>query len=299
LARDNIFSGCKFGKRGLEALAKALESNKTLQHLGLSGNNVGDAGAQAVAKALKSNETLQRLGLGENDIGDVGAQALAKALNSNASLQRLDLWSNEIRDEGAQAIAIALESNETLQRLDLSQNEIGDGGVQAIAKALQSNATLEHLDLSHNEIGDGGVQAIAKALQKNATLHTLELDYNYHISDAELQPIELLIKRNERLKDICNSRYLLQRTKEVAIAMCSVYVPIYVLLEIVEWELALQMADAELDCVKKRFLSMESHRQRCESLDRKKRVQTIYSVCKHHADFFIFSTAKKGMRIKH
>jgi len=77
---------------------------------------------------------------------------------------------------------------------------------------------------------------------------------------------------------------MLKRTMIVAIAMRSARVPIYVLLDIVEWELAMQMIDVELECVEQRFLSMESHRQRCELQDRKKRVKLIELIYKHHAD---------------
>ena len=64
--------------------------------------------------------------------------------------------------------------------------------------------------------------------------------------------------------------------------MYPIHLPIYVLLEIVEWEFALQMAEIELDCVKKRYLPMDCHRKRLEQLHRKERVQTIESIYNHN-----------------
>ena len=68
-----------------EALAK-LRANSVTK-LNLSLGHIPEEGATALAKALETNASLQKLYLGSNQIGDGGATALAKALETNASLK--------------------------------------------------------------------------------------------------------------------------------------------------------------------------------------------------------------------
>lgn len=285
LQRLDLSYNYSVGNAGAKALAKSLDNNATLKLLDLHQTGIGVEGAQALGISLESNATLQCLILSCNAIEDEGAQAFAKALERNTALQHIELYHNEICDKGAQALAKALERNTILQRIYLNQNHIGDEGAQAMGGMLRKNATLRHVRLEWNQIGDLGEQAIRRGLQRNATVQHLGLWSSNQIGN----PIETLIRRNKRLQEICGNRNLLERTISVAIAMCSIEMPIYVLLEIVEWESAMQMADAELDYVEKRFLSMESHRQRCELADRKKRAQTIQSIYKHHKDVCRFA----------
>ncbi len=72
---------------GAIALAKLLDSNRTLTHLNLRWNWVLDQGAVALACALQSNRTLTHLNLETALIFDFGAIALARALLSNYTLE--------------------------------------------------------------------------------------------------------------------------------------------------------------------------------------------------------------------
>uniref|UniRef100_A0A6U6NZ99 Uncharacterized protein n=1 Tax=Zooxanthella nutricula TaxID=1333877 RepID=A0A6U6NZ99_9DINO len=151
------------GEAGATALARALETNRTLSRLDLRGSHSGDAGAITLARALEENRTLTELDLTGNDIGDAGALAIARALEANSTLTRLSLWGgNHIGDAGAAAIARALEANGTLTRLSLCGNRIGDVGAAALARALEANRTLKGLDLGENDIGDASTSPLSK-----------------------------------------------------------------------------------------------------------------------------------------
>lgn len=252
-----IFADCVFGDKGIQALIAALASNSTLRRFAILGRD-GDAHAPTKGWQLR----------------DGNARALAKVLETDSKLLRLDLWNNRIGYREAQVLAEALKRNETLQRVGLGRNQIGDMGAQALAKALESNATLQHLDVSWNQIGNEGGKALAKVLESNTTLLYLAIDFN-SIGDAADKSIKFLTKRNESLEKLCDGRNLLERTKDVSIALHSAQMPIYVLLEIVEMELALQMATIELDCVGKRFITIEQHRRRCETLQRGRRLEIL------------------------
>jgi len=52
-------------------------------------NNIGSQSAAAIAKALETNTTLQLLSLGSNDIGRESAVAIAKAPVTNTTLQEM------------------------------------------------------------------------------------------------------------------------------------------------------------------------------------------------------------------
>jgi Ran GTPase-activating protein (RanGAP) involved in mRNA processing and transport len=157
-------------------IAKALRTNSTLHTLLLEYNydfgddnhKIGNIGAVALAKALESNTTIQRLGLDRNNIGDEGARALAEALKNSSALQML--WKsvsnlnspkrtsmgvhmdNVIADPRFLADAWKQAKTFSSLRLGLRGNKIGNDGATALAEALKGDSRLQRLDLSDNNI---------------------------------------------------------------------------------------------------------------------------------------------------
>ncbi|MDD9139955.1 MAG: hypothetical protein NQ127_03450 [Candidatus Cardinium sp.] len=160
------------------AIAKALEKNNTIETISLCCDKIMTIDAKAIAKALEKNETITTISLCCNYIFDEGAAAIAKALEINKTIRTIDLSNNYIRAVAFKAIAKALEKNETITTISLCCNYIFDEGAAAIAKALEINKTIRTIDLSHNYIGAVGFKAIAKALEKNETITTIDLEYN-------------------------------------------------------------------------------------------------------------------------
>ena len=85
---------------GAEFISDALRLNNhncMLNKLYLGYNGIGDSGATALAKALESNSSIQVLGLAENDITNTGARALLSALAVNVSMKEISgLYHNRI-----------------------------------------------------------------------------------------------------------------------------------------------------------------------------------------------------------
>lgn len=107
------------GDAGVEALARSLEDNSTLQILHLSGNAVTANGLRFLSKALEVNTTLVSLYLSGNSGSTAGARALAKSLHTNVSLQVLCLNGNNVQEQGALCIGEMLKINRALTHLNL------------------------------------------------------------------------------------------------------------------------------------------------------------------------------------
>jgi len=168
------------GDEGATALV-----NTKLTELYLYNNHISLEGAIALAEALEENKFLRTLNIsGNNQMGfslNVGIKAFAKALTKNTTLTELNLSDNEINDEGGKALAEALKTNKTLTTLIILKNFISNEGAIAFAEALKMNTTLIKIDLGENSIGVEGVKALEDALKINKTLTTLILYDNYQI----------------------------------------------------------------------------------------------------------------------
>ena len=202
------------GEEGTKAICEALEQNKTLKELDISGDRFekstigGTAGAKHVAKMLGVNGALtgidlsgnQLCGIWTDDDGDQngtytaeGITAIADALRVNGGLTSLNLSSNQLcgldhrgrgtyTAEGITAIADALRVNGALTELSLAQNKLEEEGTKAICEALEQNTTLKELDISGGYEGDiggsAGAKHVAKMLGVNGALTSLDLSNN-------------------------------------------------------------------------------------------------------------------------
>ena len=84
---------------GAEQIATAIASNpkSVIERLYLGWNGIADDGASALAKMMETNSTLQVLGLAENDISNTGARAILSALAVNTSVREISgLYHNQI-----------------------------------------------------------------------------------------------------------------------------------------------------------------------------------------------------------
>ena len=182
------------------SLTPALQENRTLTHLNLSGASIGIPGAKALGNVLQSNCTLTHLSLPWNKIGHIGAEALAKGLQSSDVLVHLNIRSNWIGDQGAVALSQALKSNQTLTYLNVAEFSyllfpesgfdhldgiIGDSGITAIAHSLRSNCSLTYLDLRGNNLSDSGFTVLGESLQSNCTLTHLYVGNCFYMSGTD------------------------------------------------------------------------------------------------------------------
>jgi Ran GTPase-activating protein (RanGAP) involved in mRNA processing and transport len=192
-----------------------------LTKISLAKNELGEEGTKAICEALEQNKTLKELDISGNRHGNIGGSAgakhVAKMLGVNGGLTSLDLSNNALcgvtfmggtyTAEGITAIAHALRVNGALKSIDLSGNQLcgiwtegyGDQqgtytaeGITAIADALRVNGGLTSIDLSNNQLCGvwtdyrgqhgtytaEGITAIADALRVNGALTSVKLRGN-------------------------------------------------------------------------------------------------------------------------
>jgi NLR family CARD domain-containing protein 3 len=188
-------------EEGIKAICEALEQNKTLKELDISGakyksNIGGSAGAKHVAKMLGVNGGLTSLDLSVNQLCGVGTDyrgqhgtytaegitAIADAMRVNGALTSVNLSGNQLGDKGWGAIFAAICGNKDskIMSLDASYEKIGPAGGKLIAEALRTSVTgaLTKLSLAQNQLEEEGTKAICEALEQNTTLKELDISGN-------------------------------------------------------------------------------------------------------------------------
>ena len=73
-----------------------------------AGNEIEDRGVQLIAESLNSNYTLETLGLSNNNVTEMGAAQIQNTLDGNLSLRELNLAWNLLRCGGAMGIHSSL-----------------------------------------------------------------------------------------------------------------------------------------------------------------------------------------------
>jgi Ran GTPase-activating protein (RanGAP) involved in mRNA processing and transport len=192
----------KLGEEGTRAICEALEQNKTLKQLDISGgyqsgsNIGGSAGAKHVAKMLGVNGGLTVAKLLGNQLDAESAKMLAEVAKqkgiSLCGIRRdqttADFSGRALKPPDAILLASDLSQavvTGALTSLDLSNNALcgvtyrGDThtaeGITAIADALRVNGALTSVDLSENHLTNHGtdvtgIKELAAALGVNGTL---------------------------------------------------------------------------------------------------------------------------------
>ena len=188
-------SGKNLGVASAVVIASLISVNGGLTKISLAKNELGKEGTKAICEALEQNKTLKELDIsgdsyGRSNIGGTaGAKHVAKMLGVNGALTKLWLADNNLQEEGIFAICEALEQNTTLKELNISggrpgNNIGGSAGAKHVAKMVGVNGGLTSIDLSGNQLCGiwedwrgqqgtytaEGITAIADALRVNGAL---------------------------------------------------------------------------------------------------------------------------------
>ncbi|CCW63726.1 unnamed protein product [Phytomonas sp. EM1] len=195
---------------GIDELANALASNRSVIQLNLSGNPLGGSCGDAFASILKQNCCLSTLDLHSIDLNLNALIPICHSLSQNTGLSTLRLGRPLISNPedinyAAHYIGLGLRENVTLRELDLSYfnmydrhfesllpslslcgiirlslkgNKFSPGAGPLLAELLNARDNFDTLDISANRLGDVGAAALAHAVGQHTSLHALFLGNN-------------------------------------------------------------------------------------------------------------------------
>lgn len=185
---------------GARKLADALEKNKTLVSIDLSGNegmshkiesgtdSSADTGINVLFKALQTNRSLKTLKLSNGSCYNMkqqDAQLLATVLkDNNCSITELDLSSNQLSSHTS-CIFECLKENVSLTKLTIANNFYGREGAEALCSILDDNSTLVEVDLRNNNfMGNEVGEHLSSSLLNNQTITEFDLRDNHLKKDV-------------------------------------------------------------------------------------------------------------------
>ena len=187
---------------GITAIADAMRVNGALTKMSLADNTLGEEGTKAICEALEQNKTLKQLDIsgtppgcgGIIGGGSAGAKHVAKMLGINGTLTALDLSFIYLEDEGVSTVCEAIQNNKEtkLASLNFTDNFIGPVGANAVAAMVAVTGGLTSINLSNNQLCGvwtdfqgqhgtytaEGITAIADAMRVNGGLTSIDLSEN-------------------------------------------------------------------------------------------------------------------------
>eukprot|EP00051_Salpingoeca_urceolata_P002475 m.50584 g.50584 ORF g.50584 m.50584 type:complete len:227 (-) comp12162_c0_seq2:206-886(-) len=181
---------------------------------------VSDDDIIPLARALETNTSLQGLLLNCNKITDRGLQTLCQGLGANRSLVHLGLEGNAITTEGMHALCEVIKHHPSLRQLNLSVNRLGDEGIGLLCEALEVNRNITELGLRLVGMTDKGLKQLCATLVDYPQMHQLDVQSNHQLTEDCAFPLaELLVAHKKTsgtmLASDFNKDRLMQFVKEL------------------------------------------------------------------------------------
>ncbi|XP_050950570.1 NACHT, LRR and PYD domains-containing protein 3-like isoform X4 [Labeo rohita] len=119
ISKRAVLNDCNLTDKSCSSLAKALESDNSLEEMNMNNNNLQDSGVKLLCSGLKSVKCkLEILSLSKCNLTEGSCSDLASILSSDFSnLKYLDLSNNNLQDSGVMLISDGLKKNCKLQKL--------------------------------------------------------------------------------------------------------------------------------------------------------------------------------------
>jgi len=177
----------RLNKDLIKPFLKALQSNTTLKHIDLSGNEINDENISSFATILQSNNSLETVFLNRNKFSIIGMEKLVDALKINKSIKKLVLSGNKniLNENNAKKLVESLKINKTLKELDLTGCQISSEIMFYISEILKTNHSLTKLIISLNK-DLSEIEHLPNALQNNSTLKVLEMGFLQFSKQSEM-----------------------------------------------------------------------------------------------------------------
>lgn len=215
--------GCDVDHFGVEAIARGLEVNCTLETLHLTSEDVTVRGMNAFCDTLRKNNTLKRavfdrvhgseqeratlsfrlakvkaysrvqMNWLEPDFAQLSAVV---ALNSESPTELHLCHANDVKEESLVAILENVATNERIRFLKVALDASDRRAADALCTALSSNRSVRVLEIEIYDTSDGGLLGrISRALVTNSMLSELKMDASM-ISMSSIKGIAFLLSRS-------------------------------------------------------------------------------------------------------
>ncbi|KAL1467762.1 hypothetical protein MTO96_025953 [Rhipicephalus appendiculatus] len=178
------FDDNPLNKGNIETLAVVVRSLRNLKKLTLDFSIYEVAPFGAIAKALESNASLEELSLKGCRI-QVGL--LFEALHTNTTLRLLDLKYCTMNVNEVMHFATALSINKGLRTVLLQECRLADEGSVVLANAIANNDTLEKLDLSGKWWSAQAVMVFCRSLKNDRSPEERRPWTNQFITPGEIR----------------------------------------------------------------------------------------------------------------
>ncbi|XP_047021195.1 leucine-rich repeat-containing protein 74A-like [Helicoverpa zea] len=170
--------------QGVRAMAKALQYNKNVCTLNLTGNFLNDDACYHLGRMLATNNTLTELILDGCRIGASGILRLGDNFRLNRTLEHLSLANNELGEAGGLHFAQQVFEGATVKRVNLKKNQLGRQTALALAEVWEWKNRFTCLDLSWNNFFH--VPSMVKMLDQLALSEWLvELNLSFNSLEGE------------------------------------------------------------------------------------------------------------------
>ena len=145
---SELWLGCNpIGDKGLRNIFNGLKQNNTLKILDISYCSMTNAIVSSLTEAMNINKTLKRLDISGNPIiCDKGLRLIFDSLKLNNTLKVLNVSFCGMTDAGVPSLAEAMDINTTLKRLDIFGNDaITVNGLTCLVEVLSTSSKLMRL----------------------------------------------------------------------------------------------------------------------------------------------------------
>lgn len=197
----------------IDALANALQSNKTLIGLRLNGWSTSqDVSMKQFAEMLKSNVTLLTLDMSYSYWGQYALKDISEAIAATNTLKKLNL--RRLMSSNWPTLIDALIKNKSLTSVDLSESVelrtstalyIENVTIELIKKLIENNTTLRELKFQAKNLSENEIVDLLPSLKHNDSLTSVDILAPKQARYLPNQPVLKLT--SELVADVFSTNY--------------------------------------------------------------------------------------------
>jgi hypothetical protein len=190
-------------RRGVKEFLNGLEKNSSITHLDLSDTYVGYIG-QDLGNMFKNNSTIEDINLTDTRINDKEALKMFNGLVENSTIKSINLAANFLRGSSVELLGNVLRNNTAIINLNLSSNALffrNGSSIKIFLDGLSNNKSIRNLNLKDTKCGDEGAIALAEVLKQNSTITHLDLGLN-KIREVGIIYLSYALRMNKTIKEL-------------------------------------------------------------------------------------------------